>query len=178
MKCDLPPSRTYGGLACGLRAAIVVASLVPVSGNVLANENPAPPPELTIAVGAGDVFDDSPETGYGVEYNHSPIWRDLRPAAGFSATTEGDWYIYAGVRYFFPLGDAWRFEPTIAVGYFEPGDGIDLGGSIEFRSGFVFSRRISARTRLALGFAHLSNASFYRSNPGTETLSLGVSILL
>ena len=133
-------------------------------------------PELAIGVGAGDVFDTSPELGYGAEYRFAPFWRDLRPIVGFNATDHGDWYVYAGVRYFFRISEAWRFDPTFAVGYFEPGGGIELGGSLEFRSGFEFSRRMSERIRVAIGFAHLSNARLYRSNPGTETVSLSISI--
>ena len=133
--------------------------------------------ELALGVGAGDVFDDSPDLGYGVEYRHTPVWRDLRPIAGFNATDSEDWYAYLGFRYFLHINDVWRFDPTLAVGYFDPGGGIDLGGSIEFRSGFEFSRRMSDRIRLAIGFAHLSNARIYRSNPGTETVSLSIGIV-
>ncbi len=135
-------------------------------------------PELAIGLGAGDVFDDSPDFGYGAEYRFAPIWRDLRPIAGFNATERQDWYAYVGVRYFFRINDDWRFDPTFAVGHFEPGGGIELGGSLEFRSGFEFSRRVSDRLRVAIGFAHLSNARIYRSNPGTETISLSVAIAL
>ncbi len=135
-------------------------------------------PELAVGIGAGDVLDSSPDFGYGAEYRFAPVWRDLRPIVGFNATEREDWYVYAGVRYFFWIGEAWRFDPTFAVGYFEAGGGIELGGSLEFRSGFEFSRRVSERIRLAVGFAHLSNARIYRSNPGTETVSLSIAVAL
>lgn len=168
----------YSGNTRRIGALIIPMLSMFVAINVDANEDPAFAPELAIGLGVGDVFDDSPDAGFGIEYRYAPIWRDLRPAVGYNTTTEDDWYVYAGFRYFFWLSDTWRFDPTIAVGYFDPGDGIELGGSIEFRSGFEFSRRLSERTRLALGFAHLSNARLYRSNPGTETVSLSISIAL
>ena len=134
--------------------------------------------EVAVGIGAGDVLDSSPEFGYGAEYRFVPVWRDLRPIVGFNATAREDWYVYAGVRYFFRISEVWRFDPTFAVGYFEPGGGIELGGSLEFRSGFELSRRMSERIRFAIGFAHLSNARIYRSNPGTETVSLSIAVAL
>ena len=157
-----------------LAAALLALQSQPAS----AERTPHHAPELAVGIGAGDVFDDSADLGYGAEYRFAPIWRDLRPIVGFNATEREDWYVYAGVRYFFRNNDNWRFDPTFAVGHFEPGGGIELGGSLEFRSGFEFSRRMSERIRLAVGFAHLSNARIYRSNPGTETVSLSIAIAL
>ena len=166
------PQRWLRLAGATLSAALFLLQIQPAS----AQEALRHAPELAIGVGAGDVLDGSPDLGYGAEYRFAPIWRDLRPIIGFNATEREDWYVYAGVRYFFWLNDVWRFDPTFAVGHFEPGGGIELGGSLEFRSGFEFSRRMSDRVRLAIGFAHLSNARIYRSNPGTETVSLSIAI--
>lgn len=174
-------ARIHGWPQQRLRLACVVlgsALLLLQSQPANAQQAPRYAPELAVGIGAGDVFDESPDLGYGAEYRFAPIWRDLRPIVGFNATEREDWYVYAGVRYFFRINDVWRFDPTFAVGHFEPGGGIELGGSLEFRSGFEFSRRMSERIRLAIGFAHLSNARIYRSNPGTETVSLSIAIAL
>lgn len=132
-------------------------------------------PEIVVALGAANIFDDSRVAGYGVEYRFLPIWRKLRPIVGYSATRKRDQYVYVGVRYFFDINDVWRFNPTFAVGIFDSGDGLKLGGSVEFRSGFEFSRRISDRVRFGLDFSHLSNSRIYKSNPGTETLELSLA---
>ena len=173
--------RIHGGPRRRLRAASALlgaALLLLHSQPASAQQAPRDRPELASGIGAGDVFDDSPDFGYGAEYRFAPVWRDLRPIVGFNATDKEDWYVYAGVRYFFRISETWRFDPTFAVGHFEPGGGIELGGSLEFRSGFEFSRRMSERIRFAIGFAHLSNARIYRSNPGTETVSLSIAIAL
>jgi hypothetical protein len=135
-------------------------------------------PEIVVALGAANVFDSTKYVGFGLEYRYVPVWQKLRPIVGYSTTREHDQYVYIGVRYFFDFNKVWRFNPTFAVGLFDSGNGISLGGSVEFRSGFEFSRRISGRVRLGLGFSHLSNSRIYRSNPGTETIELSLAITL
>jgi hypothetical protein len=93
-------------------------------------------PELVVAVGAANVFDDSRYAGLGLEYRFLPVWRKLRPVVGYSTTRKHDQYVYIGIRYFFDINDLWRFNPTFAVGLFDSGSGLKLGGSVEFRSGF------------------------------------------
>jgi hypothetical protein len=132
--------------------------------------------ELVVALGAANIFNDSRYAGVGVEYRFLPIWRKLRPIVGYSTTRKHDQYVYAGIRYFFDINDVWQFNPTFAVGLFDAGNGIKLGGSVEFRSGFEFSRQISDRVRLGLGFSHLSNSRIYKSNPGTETLEVSLAV--
>jgi hypothetical protein len=129
-------------------------------------------PELVVALGTANVFDDSRYAGIGLEYRFLPVWRKLRPVVGYSITRKNDQYVYMGIRYFFDINEVWRFNPTFAVGLFDSGNGIKLGGSVEFRSGFEFGRQISNRMRLGLGFSHLSNSRIYKSNPGTETIEL------
>lgn len=135
-------------------------------------------PEIAIALGTADVFDSSKYAGFGVEYRHSAFWKRLRPIVGYSITREHDQYVYMGVRYFFVLNDEWLFNPTFAVGLFDSGNGIKLGGSVEFRSGLEFSYRVSDSVRLGIGLAHLSNSSIYKSNPGTETVEFSLAITL
>jgi len=99
----------------------------------------------------------------------------LRLAAGGMATSRGTLYVYSGFRFDLPVGSAWRVSPQTAVGFYHQGDGKDLGGAIEFRSGLELSRRIGARSRLGILFYHLSNAGIYERNPGTESLVLTYS---
>lgn len=68
--------------------------------------------------------------------------------------------------------------PSFAVGAYEDGDGKDLGGTLEFRSAVELSYRLDDRARLGLAFDHISNASIYDDNPGTESLVLMYAIPL
>jgi len=131
--------------------------------------------EFVVALGAANVFKGSKYAGIGLEYRFLPFWRKLRPVVGYSVTRKHDQYVYVGIRYFFDINDVWRFNPTFAVGLFDSGNGLNLGGSVEFRSGFEFSRQINDRVRLGIGFSHLSNSRIYKSNPGTETIELSLA---
>jgi hypothetical protein len=68
--------------------------------------------------------------------------------------------------------------PSFAAGYYDNGDGVDLGHEVEFRSSIELSYRFDNRTRLGVSFYHLSNASIGDTNPGTEVLSVVYSIPL
>ena len=103
-------------------------------------------------------------------------WPGISPAAGGMATSRGTLYVYGGFRFDLPIGSHWRVTPQTAAGFYHRGDGKELGGAIEFRSGLELSRRIGARSRLGLLFYHLSNAGIYERNPGTESLVLTYSI--
>jgi len=100
----------------------------------------------------------------------------LSPVLGGMATSKGTLYVYGGFRIDVPLGAAWRLSPQSAAGFYHRGDGKDLGGAVEFRSGLELSRRIGARSRLGLLFYHLSNAGIYDRNPGTESLVLTYTV--
>jgi hypothetical protein len=56
------------------------------------------------------------------------------------------------------------------VGAYHEGNGKDLGGTLEFRSGLELAYRFDDRSRLGLEISHRSNASIYEDNPGEETL--------
>ena len=134
--------------------------------------------EVVFALGLADIFDNEKYTGYGLEYRFSPIWRELRPVVGFSSTIEHDDYFYVGGRYFISLSENWQFKPSFGIGLFEKGEDLDLGGSVEFRTGLAFTYNISERIDIGAELAHLSNSRIYKSNPGTETLSLSIAIKL
>lgn len=100
---------------------------------------------------------------------------DVSPTVGGLATDEGTLYAYAGLRFDVPLGEKWVVTPQWATGIYWANEGRDLGGALEFRSGVELTRRIGERSRIGILLYHLSNASFYRFNPGTESLVLTFS---
>lgn len=109
----------------------------------------------------------------GVEYRWKTfeLWSlDLEPVVGFSATSDESFWGYGGLRYDFEVSERWRITPQFAIGFYENGDGKDLGGLIEFRSGIELSYRLNNGASLGLVFYHLSNARIYDLNPGEESL--------
>lgn len=100
---------------------------------------------------------------------------DLSPTVGGLATQDGSLYAYGGIRFDVPLGEKWVVTPQWGTGLYFANQGRDLGGALEFRSGIELTRRIGEKSRIGVLLYHLSNASFYRFNPGTESLVLTYS---
>lgn len=99
----------------------------------------------------------------------------VSPTVGGLATEDGSLYAYAGLRFDVPLGEKWLVTPQWGTGLYWANEGRDLGGALEFRSGVELSRRIGERSRVGVLLYHLSNASLYRFNPGTESVVLTYS---
>ena len=127
--------------------------------------------------GAFDIIDSDKAIEAGFEHRFEPftLWRQtFVPMAGIAATDEESVWAYAGLRWELSLG-RWVVAPNFAASLYEDGDGKDLGGVIEFRSGLEVARRLQNGSRVGLLFYHLSNARIYELNPGSESLVLSWS---
>jgi hypothetical protein len=142
---------------------------------------PARAVELVLTAGEHDVGknrDNPPiEGGFTLRLTGLEIWRSksgitLVPSFGGMATEEDAYYAWAGGALFIPLGAHWGLVPELGAGYYERGDGKNLGGSLEFRSGLEATYRANDSVRIGVGFYHLSNAGFHDVNPGVNSLLL------
>ena len=96
---------------------------------------------------------------------------------GISASNDGEFWIGAGhawTKTF--LRDRAFLQLHAMTGLYEEGDGVDLGGPIEFRSGIEIGYQARNGARFGFGFDHRSNAGIYSDNPGLETIHFRVSI--
>jgi len=151
-------------------------------GTLLAAPLPAAaddPDFLTFAAGAFDLVQDNDRAvEFRAEYRSDrKIWI-FKPFLGAMGTTDSSFYAYGGVLVDIYFGRRWVLTPNFAAGYYDEGNGLDLGHELEFRSSLELSYRFDNRTRLGLSFYHMSNASIGDSNPGTEVLSIVYSIPL
>ena len=96
---------------------------------------------------------------------------ELTPAVGVSANEDQGFWIYGVLRYDYRLSERWVVTPHVGVSVYEQGDGKDLGGPVEFRTGLEIACRLR-RGRLGILFYHLSNAGLYDHNPGSNSLAL------
>lgn len=133
---------------------------------------------LTGYAGWFDVLDQEDEAGqFGLEYRFSPWQWGIRPTLGFNVTTDSSAYGYAGFHWDIPLIENQLYlVPNFAAGVYGEGDGKDLGGAIEFRSGIELDYQMSNEHRVGMAFNHISNASIYNKNPGAETLLVNYSV--
>lgn len=130
---------------------------------------------LTLSAGSFDTLDDN-TPNFGLEYRGESFWHDLLPVAGIQANTDGGVYGYVGLNYDWQFTDSWYLTPNVAVGAYEDNSSVDLGGWLEFRTGLEVAHRFDNAHRLGLAFHHISNASIYDENPGTEQVMLTYSI--
>ena len=62
-----------------------------------------------------------------------------------------------------------KITPSFAPGYYNYGDGKDLGYPLEFKSEMQISLDLSKSTQLGMSYNHISNASLGTKNPGASS---------
>ncbi len=113
-----------------------------------------------------------------LEYRHGEKLWIFKPWVGIEGTSDGAVYAAAGILVDVFLGRRVVVTGSLGAGYYEEGDGKDLGHELEFRSQIEIAYRFDDRSRLGLAFSHISNASIGDTNPGVEILNLYYSIPL
>ena len=153
--------------------ALAIAAGAP--GGVRADD----PSFLTLGLGYFDMNkQDNDAVDFRLEYRHGQKFWIFKPWIGVEATSDGAVYGAAGVLIDVFLGNRVVLTPSFGAGYYEEGDGKDLGHEIEFRSQIEVSYRFDDRSRLGLAFSHISNASIGADNPGVEILNVYYSVPL
>ena len=113
---------------------------------------------------------------FGLEYRFNPIDFGIRPTIGGYVTSRGSVYGYGGLNWDVAVTKELYIIPNFMIGAYGKGDGRDLGGVLEFRSGLEIAYQFPNQHRLGLTYNHTSNASIYEHNPGVEVLALTYSI--
>ncbi len=157
-----------------LAAAALFAALAG-AGSARAGEDPG---YLIINAGAFDFHRDTSAAQFGAQYRMGKRLWIIKPVVGIFGTSDGAVYGYGGfgIDLYFGKCKCVIFTPDFAVGYFDKGDGKDLGNEVEFRSGGEIAYRFKDRSRIGIAIHHLSNASLSDSNPGEESFMANYSI--
>lgn len=115
--------------------------------------------------------DEAPE--FRIEYRgEKAIWF-LKPFASVAATTEGTFFLHAGLLVDIYLGRRLVLTWSEAPGFWVQGaSDKDLGHPLEFRSQIELGFRFDDRSRLSVAFSHVSNAGLGDFNPGAESWML------
>jgi hypothetical protein len=158
-------------------AAAVVAAVAQLGAGPAAGQAPV---AVEVSGGVYEVLGERTAAEAGVELQGGPLplpglprfVPDPAPIGGFMTNDDGSVYAYAGFRLDFPVTRRFTVTPNWAVGYYDKGDGRDLGGPVEFRSALDLAFRVSRHAAVGLSFYHLSNAGLYDPNPGSESLVL------
>ena len=130
--------------------------------------------EFNIYSGMFDFSDDGKRsTLIGFQHQNEDLNRDtflgnLSPITGAMITADNATYFYTGVQANYEIGSL-KFTPSFTPGYYEKGDGKDLGHALEFKSEVQLSLDLPRESQLGISYNHLSNASFGKKNPGANS---------
>ncbi len=107
----------------------------------------------------------------------------LKPFFGIELTGESAFYALGGIYLEDNLGQLFSnkknkliFTPSFGAGYYENGDGLDLGNDLQFRTTLEISYVLENYNRLGLSFGHISNANLGNKNPGVEVIAINYQI--
>lgn len=134
------------------------------------------PGYISIAAGGYDVFHNSTAGEFRAEYRSGAKFFYLKPFVGVLGTTDSAFYGYGGLLLDIYFGPHFVLMPNAAVGYYDNGNGKNLGDHAEFRTGAEFAYRFEDHSRLGISFNHISNAGLGEKNPGEEEIGLVFSI--
>ena len=136
--------------------------------------------EYTFYLGTFDTIDkekDDKATLYGLEHNNPALFKDtfigrFSPITGGFITNKNSIFIYTGVQAQYEIGPL-KITPSFAPGYYEKGDGKDLGMALEFQSKIKLSFDFFKDTKIGYSYSHISNNDWGTINPGVnnETIS-------
>ena len=130
--------------------------------------------EISFFTGTFDYSDHGKRsTLFGLEHQNENLNRDtflgnLSPVTGVLFTGDNAGYIYTGVQAQYKIGSL-NFTPSFAPGFYNQGDGKDLGHLLEFKSELQFSLDLPKQSQLGFSYNHLSNASLGKKNPGANS---------
>jgi len=132
--------------------------------------------------GTFDVIDkegDAKTTLVGIQHNNDNLFREtflgkFSPLTGAFMTGDNSLYLYTGIQAEYNLGFL-NIIPSFAPGYYEAGDGKDLGSALEFKSEIKFDINIFKNTTIGYSYNHISNNDWGSINPGSNNEQLSIS---
>ena len=137
------------------------------------NESPAET-EVNIFTGMFDFSDDKQKSGLiGLQHQNEDLFRKsflgkLSPITGGFLTEKNAFYLYSGVQAEYKIGSL-NFTPSFAPGYYNYGNGKDLGYPLEFKSEVQLTLDLTKTSHLGVSYNHISNASLGTKNPGANS---------
>ena len=130
--------------------------------------------ELNFFTGMFDFSDGKQASALiGLQHQNDDLFRDsflgkISPITGGFLTEKSAFYLYTGAQAEYDVG-IFTVTPSFAPGYYNYGDGKDLGSALEFKSEVQVSLNLSDSTEFGMSYNHISNASLGEKNPGANS---------
>ena len=100
--------------------------------------------------------------------NRDTFLGNLSPISGAMITADNATYFYTGIQANYKIGEL-NITPSFTPGYYNEGDGKDLGHALEFKSEVQLSMNLPKDSQFGFSYNHLSNASLGDKNPGANS---------
>jgi hypothetical protein len=131
--------------------------------------------DISFYTGTFDLIDkegDDQTTLFGIEHKNPNLFRDtflgkFKPVTGAFMTGNSSVYLYTGIEGQYGIGPL-KILPSFSPGYYEKGDGKDLGSALEFKSEVKIGLDIFENSKLSYSYSHISNNDWGETNPGTD----------
>jgi len=138
--------------------------------------------DITFYTGQFDITDnvgDDETSLFGIEHKNSNLFRNtflgkFSPITGALVTGKGAAYVYTGIEGQYNLGPI-KILPSFTPGYYEKGDGKDLGDVIEFKSEIKLGFDVFGNSKIGYSYSHISNNDWGSTNPGADNQSITFS---
>ena len=130
--------------------------------------------ELNFFTGLFDFSDTKQASGtIGLQHQNEDLFRNsflgkLSPITGGFLTEKSAFYLYTGAQAEYDLGFI-TITPSFAPGYYNSGNGKDLGSALEFKSEIQMSLNLNDSSQFGMSYNHISNASLGDKNPGANS---------
>ncbi len=138
--------------------------------------------DISFFTGTFDVIDkegDDQTNLVGLEHKNPNLFRNtflgkFSPITGGFVTGDNSVYLYTGIEAQYGLGPL-KILPSFSPGYYEKGNGKDLGSVLEFKSEIKFGIDIFENTKIGYSYSHISNNDWGNRNPGTDNQQITFS---
>ena len=130
--------------------------------------------QFSVYTGMFDFSDDGKRsTLVGFQHQNQDLNRDtflgnLSPITGAMITADNASYFYTGVQANYTIGSL-NFTPSFTPGYYDSGDGKDLGNTLEFKTEVQLSIELPKNSQFGLSYNHISNGNLGDKNPGANS---------
>ena len=138
--------------------------------------------DISFYTGTFDIIDkegDDQTSLIGLEHKNPDLFRDtflgkFKPITGGFITGDSSVYLYTGIEGQYGVGPL-KILPSFAPGYYEKGQGKDLGSVLEFKSEIKIGFDIFENSKLSYSYSHISNNDWGDTNPGTDNQQITFS---
>ena len=162
-----------------IKFLVIFSIILFVSKSSLADERNT---DISIYTGTFDIIDkegDDQTSLIGLEHRNSDLFRNtflgkFSPLTGIFMTGNSSVYLYTGVEGQYDIGPL-KILPSFSPGFYEKGDGKNLGSVLEFKSEIKIGLDIFENSKIGYSYSHISNNNWGEINPGTDNQQITFS---